>query len=473
MAAITYDRRLGRHVSHDVNYCSQNSYIYRICYTLPIALTISLISVVLLYSLIPIYAAYTYEDNFNNGNLAYSTISKKPVVNDDSLDVQIVSSGLKFPTTMAFLTEDDILVLERFNGTVRRVLDNVLQPKPLLDVNVADGGERGMLGIAVSNRSLSGHEKPYVFLFYTEAKMEDGGEAIGNRLYRYDLVDNKLVKPKLLLDLPISNSSYHNGGAITIGPDYNVYVTIGDLSAWTTHTVNWRGSDFEPDLPADGSAGILRVNSDGDPMGQGIIGNRYPLNLYFAYGIRNSFGIGFDPVTGKLWDTENGPRYGDEINLVDPGFNSGWNTVQGLWVRMNASVGNFVRYTPSLTNSDLVNFGGRGEYSDPEFSCRDTTGFTAVSFPLSDQYMRKYNSYLLVGATHHGNIYQFKLTDNRTSLSPISYNQQVNNVANCKLDLKPFASGFGAVTDLEMGADGFLYIVSYQYGTIYRIIPRL
>ena len=55
------------------------------------------------------------------------------------------------------------------------------------------------------------------------------------------------------------------------------------------------------------------------------------MNLYYAYGIRNSFGIDFDPVTGKLWDTENGPGYGDEINLVKPGFNSGWGKIQGMW----------------------------------------------------------------------------------------------------------------------------------------------
>ena len=56
---------------------------------------------------------------------------------------------------------------------------------------------------------------------------------------------------------------------------------------------------------------------------------QHSLNKYYAYGIRNSFGIDFDPVTGNLWDTENGPGFGDEINLVEPGFNSGWSRVQG------------------------------------------------------------------------------------------------------------------------------------------------
>ena len=61
------------------------------------------------------------------------------------------------------------------------------------------------------------------------------------------------------------------------------------------------------------------------PASRGIIGLHHPLDKYFAYGLRNSFTIAFDPITGRLWDAENGPEYGDEINLVQPGFNSGWN----------------------------------------------------------------------------------------------------------------------------------------------------
>ena len=62
-----------------------------------------------------------------------------------------------------------------------------------------------------------------------------------------------------------------------------------------------------------------------------MLADHSPLNKYYAFGIRNGFGLAFDPVTSKLWDTENGPGYGDEINLVEPGFNSGWLRVQGWW----------------------------------------------------------------------------------------------------------------------------------------------
>jgi glucose/arabinose dehydrogenase len=63
-------------------------------------------------------------------------------------------------------------------------------------------------------------------------------------------------------------------------------------------------------------------------LGDGYLGNKYALNFYYAYGIRNSFGMYFDPATEELWDTENGSGFGDEINLVKPGFNSGWKAIQ-------------------------------------------------------------------------------------------------------------------------------------------------
>ena len=118
-----------------------------------------------------------------------------------------------------------------------------------------------------------------------------------------------------------------------IGPDNNLYVVVGDIGLglndiYETSEVQNNNEGTDP----DGRAGILRITQDGEVAGgEGVLGNEYPLNLYYAYGIRNSFGIDFDPVTGDLWDTENGPNYGDEINLVKPGFNSGWNKVQGFW----------------------------------------------------------------------------------------------------------------------------------------------
>ena len=140
-----------------------------------------------------------------------------------------------------------------------------------------------------------------------------------------------------------------------------------------------RAENVENGEDPDGRAGILRVTQDGQPLqNDSLIGDKYPLNLYYAYGIRNSFGMDFDPLTGNLWDTENGPEYGDEINLVEPGFNSGWNKVQGVWEIDRGPDGPIMNDTEE--RNTLVDFDGQGKYSDPEFTWAHTVGPTALKF---------------------------------------------------------------------------------------------
>src|SRR5215210_9276026 len=116
-----------------------------------------------------------------------------PNVTDSNFAIETVATGLKIPTDMAFLSDDDILVLEKNNGTVRRVVNGTVLQDPLLDVAVATKDERGMLGID----TVEGVGHTYVFLYYTEAKEEDGEDVrgieppLGNRLYRYELDNNK------------------------------------------------------------------------------------------------------------------------------------------------------------------------------------------------------------------------------------------------------------------------------------------
>lgn len=94
-------------------------------------------------------------------------------------------------------------------------------------------------------------------------------------------------------------------------------------------------------------------------------------------------------MTGKLWDTENGPDFGDEINLVNPGFNSGWEQVQGIWTREHLdAMGPVALKQPS----NLVNFGGRGIYHVPQFTWNKTIGPTAIRFFNSDKLGKQYEN---------------------------------------------------------------------------------
>jgi glucose/arabinose dehydrogenase len=253
-----------------------------------------------------------------------SVLAQPTVVKDPNLKVELVAQGLRTPTSMAFLGPNDILVLEKESGTVQRIVNGKMLPQPLLQVPVSTTSERGMLGIAIAKHN---NGPIYVFLYYTKDGGEGGPQSLANVLYRYELSNDQLINPKLLLNLPAVPGPNHDGGKVVIGPDNNVYTVIGDLRAHRTQAQNVVNGP-----PADTTGGILRVTQDGQPVSNAPLGqSTAPLNLYYAYGIRNSFGIDFDPVSGKLWDTENGPTFGDEINLVEPGFNSGWVQVQGIW----------------------------------------------------------------------------------------------------------------------------------------------
>ena len=396
---------------------------------------------------------------------------EQPIINDPNLKTEVVVSGLELPTGMAFLGPDDILVTEKDKGTVRRITDGKILPEPLLDVNVANKSERGMLGIAVSK-----HENgtTYVFLYYTEAKVEGSdvcpvkGEScigdipLGNRLYRYELIDNKLVNPKLLLDLPTQPGPSHDGGVVKVGPDdNNVYVVVGDLNYIKNESAYTIAQNVVDGRPADGRGGILRVAQNGEVVGGiGILGDQDPLNKYYAYGIRNSFGIGFDPVTGNLWDTENGASHGDEINLVEPGFNSGHKGLMGL-----ASLSD--GFDP---DRDLVDFGGKGKYSDPEFEWIETIAPTAITFLNSDKLGKQYENDMFVGSAKD-TLYHFDLNQDRTAL--LLDGTLSDKIADSDIENEgiTFAKGLGTITDLEVGPDGYLYVVSYHGGAIYRIVP--
>jgi aldose sugar dehydrogenase len=406
-----------------------------------------------------------------------------PSVKDPNLGVELVSEGLEFPTSMAFLGPSDILVLEKEKGTVQRIVNGNMLPTPVLTVNIATEVERCMCGIAVSKNDSSSEGNVYVFLYFTEAGGGSGSstEPVGNRLYRYQWINDQLVNPKLLLDLPATPGPRHNGGVVNIGPaDNNVYVIIGDVDGHLTQAQNIESVE-EP----DGTSGILRITQDGRPVvgingtsAGGILGNTYPLNLYYAYGIRNSFGFDFDPVTGNIWDTENGPGYGDEINLVGPGFNSGWLKITGFPSSSSSSSSSIDDddndddgFNPE---DDLVSFNGKGKYSDPEFEWTETLGPTAVKFLNSDKLGIEYVNDMFVADIVTGRIYHFDLNEDRTQL--VLEGPLADKVAETRdtagIENIVFAEDFGGIADLEVGPDdGYLYVVSLGHGAIYRILP--
>lgn len=395
-----------------------------------------------------------------------------PTVNDSKLKVETIVEGLNFPASMAFLGEDDILVTEKNKGTVQRIINGTIQREPLLDISVAARAERGMLGIAITDRSNSSAAKDNhqnVFLYFTKAILDNdsngtmrGEKTRGNHLFKYEMIDSKLTNGIQLLNLSKHRGFAHNGGALIIGPDKNLYIPIGDADGYSNSTNFPEHSTEAQNVinggPPDRTGGILTLTENGHAYAN-VLGNSDDVNEYYAYGIRNSFGIDFDPVTGNLWDTENGENSDDEINLVKPGFNSGWKKIQGI--------------APDDFNySQLVNFDGKGKYSDPEFTWTYTVGPTKIKFLNSDKLGVKYKNDIFVSDIKYGRIYHFDLNDNRDAL--ILPGRVADKVANSDEEDKEliFGSGFGGITDMDVGPDGLLYVLSFGNGAIYKISPK-
>jgi glucose/arabinose dehydrogenase len=418
-------------------------------------------TIVLAFLILILSSTFVLISSISENNISYAAYvralpeSSGQDLVDPSLKVELFfKDGIKGPaTSMAFLGPDDILLLEKNTGKVQRILNGSLQQEPLLQVKVGTEVELGMLGIAISKNQ---QDKTFVFLYYTEAS--NSGIVIGNRLYRYELVDNKLVNPLLLLNLPatstiVAHENNHNGGKVVIGPDNNVYLVVGDVGGRMGNIQNiLRGNS------PDGTSGILRVTQEGKSVHEGPLGNSVPDILYYAYGIRNSFGFDFDPVTGNLWDSENGGIDKDEINYVYPGFNSGWRKAMGMALS---------RFDP---NEDLFYFDGKGKYSDPEFVWKETVAPTALKFLNSSKLGSEYENTIFVGDVKTGNLYNFELDSTRQQLQlspPLA-----DKVADTPQEIQSiiFGKGFGVITDIQVGPDGYLYILGID-GTIYKIVP--
>jgi glucose/arabinose dehydrogenase len=427
-----------------------------------------------------------------------------PTLDDSDLEVEFVTEGLESPTSMTFIgNQGDMLILEK-SGEVLLLTNENRSKISLLNLTVNDQNERGLLGVAVlNNRSdfsttamaanssnnrtittrdndsttdsataaLSSAATPtFVFFYLTEASKEDRSQVLGNRIYRFEWndTDKSLSNGTLILDLPVLPGQNHNGGKLIADSENgHIYAVIGDL--------NRKGmlQNFKNGSLPDDTSVILRINLDGSPAyGNPFLnvstkdGSYSNLSKYYAYGIRNSFGLAIDPVTGILWDTENGPDGFDEVNIVRPGFNSGWTIVMGPIENSNVT-----------SENDLVNFLGYSLYADPVFSWGRAVGVTDIEFYDSDKLGNDYTNNIFVGDANNGHLYFFEVNEDRSGLQFEQSGLADDLVANNDRQRSTviFGTGFpSSITDVETGPDGYLYVLTFHptMGTISRIVPQ-
>jgi aldose sugar dehydrogenase len=466
--------------------------------------------------------------------LAGSATAQEPEVLDPALEVRAAVEGLSQPTSMAFLGRDDFLVLEKATGQVKRVRNGEVH-STVLDLAVNSNSERGLLGIALHPKF---KRNGWVYLFWSESSTgadSTGGAEVrlmGNRIDRFEWEDGRLEFDRSIIrfrafqqDAPENNlRGNHDGGVIRFGPDGKLYAIVGDTGR-RGQMQNLATGPFTPPMGDDQFGGpepddlhrtgvIVRLDDDGDAprdnpfrRAGGQMGGEVGENVQkiFSYGIRNSFGMAFDPKSGALWQQENGDDSFSELNRVPPGMNSGWVQIMGPASRVpqfkaiettmgpisdpRAPNGYFglqqTRWPPTNIADTTEEALSRlfmlpgASFSDPELSWKFEVGPAGIGFLDSKDLGRQYEDDLFMGGSRDflegGHIFRFNLTRNRLDIDvddPRLEDKVADNVGKWEITESEsllFGRNFGIGTDIQTGPDGDLYVVSLSHGTVYEI----
>jgi glucose/arabinose dehydrogenase len=368
----------------------------------------------------------------------------------------VIDTGLVQPIGIVFLGQADFLVLEKASGQVKRVIDGIIQPAPVLDLAVNSASERGLLSMVLHPNFPT---TPWAYIRWTESSTGSDTNVIsevpllGNRVDRYvwnpatgTLTFDRnilMLRARQTDNVPVpghpgtnnpNENGNHNGGVMRFGPDGKLYLFTGDLGrrGWLQNLPNgpFETPPFvddtfggpEPD-DAHFSGMIVRLNDDGTTpsdnpfFGVGAsMGGQVGANLQkiYSYGHRNGFGMAFDPYSGDLWETENADDAFSELNRVIPGMNGGWIQLAGPLNRFGqfreiettefGSALQQVRYPPSrlafapgLASTRMFMLPGAG-YVDPEFSWKYEIGPAGTTFVKGTALGTEHDGTLWIGS---------------------------------------------------------------------------
>lgn len=375
---------------------------------------------------------------FQNGipvapqGLAGHHLPDKPVEFDTAeghrIRVVVVTKALEFPFSLAFLPDGSMLVTER-TGRLRIIRNGVLDPKPITGGPSAySAGESGLPGAVHGYMDVALHprftENHFVYLSYTKPLDEKRRVAAVARA-RWD--GSELTE---LRDIFVTSGS--GPTRIAFGKDGTLFMTV---------------SGDDPQNPATHGGKVLRVNDDGSiPKDNPFVGRADAKPEVYTIGHRNSLGLALHPGTGEMWQNENGPNGGDEINILKPGRNYGWpvvsygRTYQGPWQSERAGHAGF---EPPVV------------YWMPAIAVSGMTFYTGDKFP-------KWKGDVFVGSMRTGEI------PGTGHVERILFNEKMEELRRESLlvELRQ------RIRDVRQGPDGLLYVLTDEkQGAVLRIEP--
>jgi glucose/arabinose dehydrogenase len=264
-----------------------------------------------------------------------------------------IARGLDHPWSMAFLPDGSMLVTERV-GRLRLIKDGVLLPQAITGVPVVHtGGQAGLFDIVLHPKFAQNH---IVYLTYAAGTRRANGTQVARA--RFD--GSALRKLEVIFRaLPLKDTDNHYGGRLAFLPDGTFVLTIGEGFEYRE-----QAQDLTSDLGK-----IVRLNEDGSvPQDNPFIRQTSVRPEIYTWGHRNAQGLIFDPQSGLLYETEHGPRGGDELNIIVAKSNYGWPVItygmdySGAYVSPYTQRPGFeqpvIYWTPSIAPSGLAMYRG-------------------------------------------------------------------------------------------------------------------
>ncbi|HEY5823904.1 MAG TPA: PQQ-dependent sugar dehydrogenase [Cyclobacteriaceae bacterium] len=307
-------------------------------------------------------------------------------VNAIQLQKEIITEGLKRPWSMAFLSEEEVLISEKegdlikFNLTKKEKMKIQGFPTDLEDSLGGFGDNTGKFEVLLDPDFKN---NKYIYLSYA-AKSSKGRTT---KIVRAVLEKESLKDIKVLFVAePYSYQRYHYGGGMTFGTDGKLYFTIGERLF---------NEKDEPALPIaqnveDKRGKIYRINSDGTiPKDNPDFGSKAQPGLY-AIGIRAAQGLTVEPGTGRIWFSEHGTHQGDEVNVLKAGANYGWPMKTTGKYR-------FAEFVPAPITGN--------NYTDPVWSWLHTVAPTGLHFYSGNEFA-SWNRNLIVGGLSRGSVWR-------------------------------------------------------------------
>lgn len=345
-----------------------------------------------------------------------------------SIRVSVITANLSHPWSMAFTPDGNLLLTER-PGRLRIIRDGELDPQPITGLpDIRIEGNGGLQDIALHPDFASNR---LVYLTYTKP-MENGWGAPALAVGR--LEGNALTDVR---DLIVTEAYEGNSGLnsrIAFGSDGKLYMsTGGNIESTAQDLMSLRGK-------------ILRIEDDGAIPADNPFVNRAARPEVYSIGHRNTLGLMLHPVTGEMWQHENGPNGGDEVNILVPGGNYGWPDVSFGREYSGHRISEYPT-REGLESPLLVWL--------PAIAASGMTIYTGDRFPA-------WQGNLFVGSLRQGGI------NGTGHLQRIVFNEKNEELRRESLltDLRQ------RIRDVRQGPDGLLYLLTdEEQGALLRIEP--